>query len=170
MPCTRKEPWLLLTRDCHVDCTRICFSSHCRKIECRQVFIIRFILIGNSIKIAKKYYFCWHMTVSRPFPGEVLHWAEPIAMKMIFYSHPANETRKGFALSLVGYQQCIITLLCCLWNAMFLPLNQSLKEQKLLDSIDHELTGRPSRLYTYFSLTWKFIRPLFKLFLYQSML
>ena len=30
---------------------------------------------------------------------------------------------------------------------MFLPLNQSLKEQKLLDSIDHELTGRLSRLY-----------------------
>lgn len=39
----------------------------------------------------------------------------------------------------------------CFW---FLPLNQSLKEQiKLLDSIDHELTGRLSRLYTYFSLT-----------------
>ena len=44
---------------------------------------------------------------------------------------------------------------------MFLPLNQSLKEQiKLLDSIDHELTGRSSTLYTYVSLTWKFIRPL----------
>ena len=37
---------------------------------------------------------------------------------------------------------------------MFLPMNQSLKEQKLLNSIDHELTGRLSRLYTYFSLIW----------------
>ena len=96
-------------------------------------------------------------------------------MKMILYSHK-NEpgkvlhllyptTRKGCWIATLYYH---ITL--SLMKRLFLPLNQSLKEQKLLDSIDHELTGRPSRLYTYFSLTWKFIRPLFKLFLYQSIL